>query len=196
MKVSALVLNFLPLIVFSLLARVLPSNGIGVAGLVAAVLALGALLVSRPILPPKIISMLSLVVFAVIAALGLTLGRQDDARLATWGGAGVGVVLGLLILALVPVMPFTEQFAREQVPRSAWGSPTFRRVNRVLSTAWGVAIVALGVSRIVAASLERFHAIEVIFGLILPVWIIVQMLRFTKSYPERVAHGGAGGGPD
>ncbi|MDT0433631.1 MULTISPECIES: hypothetical protein [Streptomyces] len=189
MKATVLVLSFVPLIVFSLLARVLPAGGIGIAALVAAVLALGALLVGRPIWPPKIISVLSLVLFAVLAVLGFTLGHQDDSRLATWGGAGVGVVLGLLVLALVPVLPFTEQFAREQVPRSAWDSPVFRRINRVLSTAWGVAIVALGVSRILAASLERFHAIEVIFGLIVPVWIIVQMVRFTKTYPERVTRG-------
>lgn len=182
MRTTSLVLAFLPLIVFSLLARLLPAADIGIAALVAALLALAGLAVSRPLLPPKVIGVLSLVLFGALAALGFALGAGDDSPLATWGGAGVGIVLGLLILALVPVMPFTEQFAREEVPTSAWGSPEFRRINRDLSVAWGVAIVALGLSRVLAAALERFQAIEVIFGLILPIWIIVQMLKFSKAY--------------
>ena len=31
-------------------------------------------------------------------------------------GAGVGLILGLIILILIPLIPFTEQFARESVP--------------------------------------------------------------------------------
>jgi hypothetical protein len=42
-------------------------------------------------------------------------------------GAGVGLFLGLIILILVPFIPFTEQFASESVPRSQWTSPTFTK---------------------------------------------------------------------
>ncbi|PWI45063.1 hypothetical protein [Streptomyces sp. ICBB 8177] len=186
MKTSSLVLSFLPLVAFSVLARFLPSGNIGVAGLVAALAALLALVISRPAWPPKIISAASFVLFAVFAVLGFSLGRRDDSWLAKWGGAGVGIILGLMILMLLPVMPFTEQFAREQVPRSAWGSPTFRRVNLVLSAAWGAAITLLGCSRLIAAALHEHHAIEVIFGLVLPVLILVRMVGFSRTYPDRV----------
>ncbi|MFJ4963422.1 hypothetical protein EES43_00170 [Streptomyces sp. ADI96-02] len=189
MKSYALILSFLPLVAFSVLARWLPDGSIGVAALVAACLALIALLVARPALPPKIINVVSLVLFAVFAALGFSLGRQDDSWMATWGGAGVGIVLGLVILALVPVLPFTEQFAREEVPRSDWHSPTFKKINRVLSTAWGLAIVALGLSRVVAAALDQSHAAEVIFGLVIPIVIIVRMIKFSASYPDSVTRG-------
>jgi hypothetical protein len=37
--------------------------------------------------------------------------------------------VGLIIPALVPVMPFTEQFARETTPQAYWASPTFKRIN-------------------------------------------------------------------
>jgi peptidoglycan/LPS O-acetylase OafA/YrhL len=99
------------------------------------VIALIAMAASRPGWPPKILNTCSLVLFAVIAALGFSLGKNDDRWLATWGGAGVGIILGLIILALIPVMPFTEQFARETVPQAQWASPTFKKVNRVLSAA-------------------------------------------------------------
>jgi hypothetical protein len=191
MKSLTLILAFLPLIAFSLLSRFLSHSLIGVAGLVAAVIALIAIAASRPIWPPKILNACSLLLFALIAALGFTVGKSDDRWLATWGGAGIGIVLGLIILALVPVMPFTEQFARETVPRSAWASPAFKKINRVLSAAWGVAIVGIGASRVAAAAINGHttrRLPELLLGLAVPVVIVVYMLKFSKSYPDRVTH--------
>jgi hypothetical protein len=54
-----------------------------------------------------------------------------------------------------PIMPCTEQFAGAVTPESAWTSPTFLKINRALSAAWGVAIVGLGASRVVAALIGR-----------------------------------------
>jgi hypothetical protein len=191
MKSWTLILAFLPLIVFSLLARLLPHGYIDIAGLAAAVVALIAIVTSHPAWPPKILNTCSLVLFAVFAILGLTLGKNDDRWLATWGGAGVGIALGLIILALVPVMPFTEQFARESVPQAQWSSPTFKKINRVLSAAWGLAIFAVGVSRVAAAAINGHttHRLpETLLGLVAPVAIIIYMLKFSKSYPDRVIH--------
>jgi hypothetical protein len=191
MKPLTLVLAFLPLIAFSLLSRVLPHGYIGVAGLVAAVIALIAIATSRPWWPPKILNTCSFVLFALIAVLGFTLGKNDDRWLATWGGAGVGLILGLIILALIPVMPFTEQFARETTPEAYWSSPTFKKINRVLSAAWGAAIFAIGVSRVAAAAINGHttrRLPETLLGLVIPVAIIVYMLKFSESYPERVTH--------
>jgi intracellular septation protein A len=191
MKPLTLILAFLPLIVFSALARFLPHGDIGVAGLAAAVVALIAILTSHPVRPPKILNTCSLVLFALIAVLGFTLGKHDDRWLATWGGAGVGIVLGLIILILVPVMPFTEQFARETVPQAEWSSPTFRRINRVLSATWGVATMLIGICRVGAAAIKESSSnvlLEILLGLVVPVVIIVCALEFSRRYPDRVAH--------
>jgi hypothetical protein len=191
MKSPTLILAFLPLIAFSLLSRFLPHDYIGVAGLVAAVIALIAMATSHPIWPPKILNTCSLVLFALIAVLGFTLGKNDDRWLATWGGAGVGIILGLIILVLIPVLPFTEQFARQAVPPAQWASPTFKKINRMLSAAWGVAIVGVGVSRVGAAAIDGHttrRLPEFLLGLALPVAIIVYMLKFSQNYPARVTH--------
>jgi len=191
MKSLTPILAFLPLIAFSLLARFLPHGDIGVAGLVSAVIALIAIVTSHPIWPPKILNSCSLVLFAVLAVLGFTLGGSDDRWLATWGGAGVGLILGLIILVLIPVMPFTEQFAREATPQAYWSSPTFKKINRVLSAAWGVAIFAVGVSRVAAAAINGHttrRLPEILLGLVVPGVIVLYMLKFSKSYPDRVAH--------
>jgi hypothetical protein len=191
MKPLTLILAFTPLIVFSLLARLLPHGYIGLAALVAVAAALVAMATSHPFWPPKIINACSFVMFAVLAVLGFTLGTHDDRWLATWGGAGVGLVLGLVILVLIPYMPFTEQFAREATPQAYWGSPTFKKINRVLSIGWGLAIFALGVSRVLGAALSRgttSRVPELLFGLAVPVVVILYMLKFSKSYPDRVTH--------
>ncbi len=195
MKSLTLILAFLPLITFSLLSRFLPHGYIGIAGLAAALIALIAIATSHPVWPPKILNTCSLVLFALIAVLGFTLGKADDRWLATWGGAGVGIVLGLIILALVPVMPFTEQFARETTPQAYWASPTFKKINRVLSTAWGLAIFAIGLSRVAAAAIDGHttrRLPETLLGLAIPVIIVIYMLKFSKSYPDRVTHEPAG----
>jgi hypothetical protein len=191
MKPLTLILAFLPLIVFSLLARFLPHGYIAIAGLAAAVIAVVAILTSRPLWPPKILNTCSLVLFALIAVLGFTLGTSDDRWLAIWGGAGMALVIGLIILLLVPVMPFTEQFARETTPEAYWSSPTFKKINRVLSVGWGAAIFAVGVSRIAAAAINGHttrRVPELLLGLAVPTVILLYMLRFSKSYPDRVTH--------
>jgi hypothetical protein len=191
-KQLPLILGFSPLVGFSLLTKILPSGDIGIAALVAALLALVAMSTSRPVWPPKILNACSFVLFTLLAVLGFTLGAHDDSWLATWTGAGVGIVIGTIILLLVPVMPFTEQYAREQVPRQQWGSPTFKRINHALSLAWGAAIVTVGLSRLVAEVVATHgpgRALpQLLLGAAVPVVIVVYMLKFTQSYPERVAH--------
>src|ERR1700759_4357939 len=99
MKPLPLILSFLPLIAFSLLTRVLPSGDVGVAGLVAALCAVAAMAASRPGWPPKILTTTSVVLFAALAVAGFTGSAGTDRWLATWAGAGVGLVIGLVILA-------------------------------------------------------------------------------------------------
>jgi len=183
MAPRTLLLAFAPLIVFSVLARLLPPAHIGVIALAGAVLALAAEVAIRPVWPPNLLSSCSLALFSVIAVLGFTQDQRTDSWLATWGGAGVGLPLGLALLALLPVRPFTEQFARETTPRAYWSSPTFRKVNRVLSAAWGAAICAVGVSRVTAAvvSDNAFRLLpELLLGLIVPVAIISSALGFSR----------------
>lgn len=186
MKPLGLILAFTPLIAFSILSRFLSHDLIGVAGLIAALCALGVILTGKPVWPPKVLNVCQFVIFGVIAVLGFTLSKGDDRWLATWGGAGIGLVLGTIMLLLVPVAPFTEGFARESTPKAYWSSPTFIKLNRVLSAAWGAAIFLIGVSRVAAQAING-HATrlpELILGLAVPVVIIIYMLKFSKAHTQ------------
>jgi hypothetical protein len=191
MKPLPLILAFTPLILFSLLTKLLSDADVGVAALVAAVIAGIALVAIKPIWPPKILNACSFVLFGVLAIVGFTGSAGTQRWEATWAASGVGIVMGLVILALIPVMPFTEQFARESVPREQWTSPVFIKINRVLSSGWGLALLGLGVSRTIGTAITRnssHSAAQIIFGAVIPVVILIYMFRFSKSYPEKVTH--------
>ena len=139
MKPLQLILGFLPLIAFSLLARLLPSHDFGVAALLSAGVAVIAMAAHRPIWPPMLLTAASLIIFIVLAIVGFTAGAHTDRWAATWLAPAFAVIIGLIILVLIPVMPFTEQYARQSTPQQYWSSPTFKRINHVLSAAWGAA---------------------------------------------------------
>jgi hypothetical protein len=177
-----LLLAVAPIIMFSVLAAVLPPGLIGVAALAGAVTIPVAWLASRPIWPPQLLGSCLLILFAVVAVAGFTLGRDGKSWLAVWGGAGIGVAAGLVILVLVPVRPFTEQLARDVIPRAFWSSPVFRKVNRVVSTGWGVALVAAGLCRVGAAAIGQStsrRAPDLVLGLITPAAILLGALKFS-----------------
>jgi hypothetical protein len=191
MKPLPLILSFLPLIAFSLLARLLPHGDVGVAALTAAVIGVIAAVAVRPVWPPKVDNATSIVLFAVFAVVGFAGSAGTDRWLATWAAAGVALVMGLVILALIPVIPFTEQFARLSTPQAYWSSPTFKQINRVLSRGWGVALIAVGGSRVVAVAVNGHttrRLPDLLLGLVIPGLILTYMLKFSKSYPERVTH--------
>ena len=191
MKPLLLILSFLPLIAFSVLARLLPHGDIGAAALAAAVIAAIAAVAVRPVWPPKILNACSLVLFTVLAIAGFTGSASPDRWLATWAAAGIGLVIGLIILALIPVMPFTEQFARLSTPQAYWSSPTFKQINRVLSRGWGAALIGVGASRVVAVAINGHttrRLPDLLLGLVIPGLILTYMVKFSKSYPDRVTH--------
>jgi hypothetical protein len=191
MKPLPLILGFLPLTVFSLLARLLPSHDFGIVALISAVVAVIAIVAHRPVWPPMILTGSQLTLLVILAIVGFGAGAGTDRWLATWLAPAFAGIMGLIILALIPVMPFTEQFARQSTPRQYWSSPTFKRINRTLSTAWGAAIVVIGISRVVAAAIKDHPGhrtvLELVFSAVIPVVILAYMLKFSKSYPERVS---------
>ncbi len=54
-------------------------------------------------------------------------------------GIGSNIVLTLIAFgSLVAGLPFTMQYARQEVPRDRWDNPEFIRINQVLTAGWGV----------------------------------------------------------
>jgi hypothetical protein len=196
MKPLSLITGFLPWIAFSLISTRMAANGVAWSALIAVAITIVAMAIARPSWPPKILNVGSAVLFGVIAIVGFVGGTDVDLWLYTWAAPGVGVALGLFVLATVPFMPFTEQYARESTPRAYWGSPTFKKINRVLSLAWGVAITVLGLANIALSALDlralttsSDSLLELFLNWVVPIGVIWFMLKFTASYPDKVTGG-------
>ena len=197
------VLGFLPWIVFSFVAQRLDANGVAWSATIAVAMTVIAMIVARRRHGPKILNIGSLVLFGAIAVVGFVGGPPVDMWLFEWGRPLVGVLLGLYVLATVPIMPFTEEYARQSVPRQYWGSPTFRRINRVLSAAWGAAIVVIGAAGLLVTVLDahavdasRNHLVDLLLNWVVPIAVIWGMVKFTATYPDRVSRSGHGVDPE
>jgi hypothetical protein len=187
------VLGFLPWIVFSIVAQRLAADGVAWSALIAVVMTLVALVVAQRRHGPKILNLASLVLFGAIAVAGFVGGPDVDQWLYDWGRPLVGVVLGLFVLATVPVLPFTAEYARQSTPREYWDSPTFTKINRVLSAVWGVALIVMGLAAVVVSALDQqadgtgsSHLLDLLLNWVVPIAVIWWTVRFTVTYPDRV----------
>ena len=193
MKPLPVVLGFIPWIAFAFLAHRIAADAVAWSGLIGVVLVLVTMALQKPFWPPSVLNIGMLIPLGGIAVVGFLGGPDVDAWLYDWAVPGVGLFLGLFILALVPFAPFTERFARQTTPQAYWGSPTFVKINRVLSAAWGVAIVVMGVCSLLVAALDLYAdgpdnagLGELLLNWVIPIVVIVGMVRFTMHYPEQV----------
>ncbi|GEL22391.1 hypothetical protein PSU4_13450 [Pseudonocardia sulfidoxydans NBRC 16205] len=189
----SLVGAFLPWIAFTVVAQRLAADGVAWSALIAVAMTVVALLWDRARNIPMQLNIYSGVLFATMAVAGFVGGREVDQWLFEWGRPLVGVVLGLLILATVGVRPFTAEYAKKDLPREAWTSPVFVKINRVLSAAWGAAIVVIGLSGVVVAALEGQptgtdspYLLDLALNWVVPIVALVWAVHFTKTYPDRV----------
>jgi hypothetical protein len=187
------VLGFVPWIVFSLVAQRLDTNGVAWSATIAVVMTVVALVAARRKHGPTFLNLASLILFALIAAVGFIGGPGVDRWLFEWGRPLVGVVLGLLVLATAPVRPFTEEYARQSVPREYWDSPTFRRINTVLSAVWGAGILVIGLAGVAVTALDahatdatRSNPVDLVLNWVVPIAVIWAAMKFTATYPDRV----------
>lgn len=187
------VLGFVPWIVFSLVAQRLDANGVAWSATIAVVMTVVALVAARRKHGPTFLSLASLVLFGVIAVVGFAGGPGVDRWLFEWGRPLVGVVLGLLVLATASVRPFTAEYARQSVPREYWGSPTFRRINTVLSAVWGAGILVIGLAAVAVTALDahatdatRNNTVDLLLNWVVPIAVIWGAMKFTATYPDRV----------
>jgi hypothetical protein len=186
------VLGFLPWIVFSVVSQRLAANGVAWSAVIAVVVTLVSLVIAHRRHGPKLLNLASLLIFAAMAVAGFVGGPAIDQWLFEWGRPLVGVVLGVFVLAMVPVMPFTAEYARQSTPREYWDSPTFRRINRILSAAWGAALIVMGAAALLvtaldaqATSTDRSHLVDLLLNWVVPIAVLWATIRFTITYPDR-----------
>ncbi|MCW2525449.1 MAG: putative rane protein [Pseudonocardiales bacterium] len=186
MNSKKMFMSFIPWLVFSVIVQRHGTNAAGIAALAAAML--GAWFAVKDKGSLKIIDATGIAVFGAMAAVAFVGGTSVDANVADFGRGGASIVLALVMLGSVLIVPFTEQYARESVPREYWNSPTFHAVNRRISAVWGAAVLVMGLGHLLAGHLDPASApvsgarpIDLLLNWGLPVVLVLLATEYTKK---------------
>jgi intracellular septation protein A len=172
-------LGFVPWIIFWVVCG--PSTWEYAAG--------GALLAAVILLIPsrergriKLLDVVSVLFFAALTAAGLVLDRSQLRWLEDYSQAISSGVLAVVVLGSLAFVPFTEQYAREQVPQRLWSTAAFKQINRTLTLVWGLAFAACGVLGVLA---QHDRGGSAWLNWVIPILLVVGAFKFTAWYPDR-----------
>jgi hypothetical protein len=178
MNPLSIIIGFIPQVVFMILVNWLPLGGAAAVGLVVAVVIIAVTAARGGV---KILPVAQAVILAVFAVVGFTVGSHPAATFEPYARGTASLALSAFILATSVAFPFTAQFARSSVPPQYWKSPQFLGVNRRISTAWGLAVLAVGVAHLAAALVgSGVPVLRVLLDWGVPAYALYQAYSVTK----------------
>ena len=117
------------------------------------------------------------------AVLGLLASTAATRTLDSYAAGLSNVALALIILLTIVIgRPFTEEYAREDVPREQWDSPVFKSITRTIAWAWFAALAVGAVSSLVPT--DHDTTAEAITQWAVPIGAVVAAIKFTAWWPD------------
>ncbi|MEE3853284.1 hypothetical protein VZC37_23300 [Gordonia sp. LSe1-13] len=188
MDAKSMILGLAPWFVFSFAAERLGADHVTIAALAACALAFAmtaySALQGRGW---KVLDVSGVVLFGLIAVVGLIGSHQVDEVLVYFGRGGSAFILAAIMAVSAFTIPFTEQYARESVDPALWHSPIFRAKNRQISLVWAGAVTAMGVCHVIAgllaagADVAGAHPGNILLNWVIPVALIVFAVKRTHA---------------
>jgi hypothetical protein len=166
---AGLYVALVPWVVFTLLAQHSTLKAAAVVALIAAAAIMIRSIVGGGLKLLELGAVIAFVAFTVAAfagdhATGLWMSRYSRAIAAA--------LLALIAFASLLFTPFTEQYARDQVPREFWSSPMFKATNRRLTVMWGSVFVAMVPFHVIAGAIDK-RPTNIICNWVIPIGLIV-----------------------
>jgi hypothetical protein len=185
---SNIYIAFVPWLLFSVITTHAEVRAAAVIALIASIL------ISLPSLRdghPKALEIGAIVAFAAFTIVALTADAETRNWLARYARGIAAALLALISFASLLRTPFTEQYARESVPRELWSSPRFKSINRQLTTMWGFVFLLMVPSHIAAGAINT-HRAATIFNWVIPIGLVVFAVKRQGKISGQ--DGGASGG--
>jgi hypothetical protein len=174
---GSIYLALVPWAAFSILSEHLSVKAAAVVALAAAVaLALPSIARRRP----KVLELGAIVAFVGIVIAAFTVDASSAAWLARYARAIAAGLLALIAFGSLLFTPFTEQYARESVPREYWSTPRFTHLMRTLTLTWGLVFLGMVPSHIVAGIVDT-HRANLVFNWLIPVALVVWGVKRTSA---------------
>ncbi|MFI9355361.1 hypothetical protein [Streptomyces lydicus] len=134
----------------------------------------------------KILEVADVVFFAAMAVIGAFASQGTLGWLENYSGEVSNIALTVIALgSMAAGVPFTLQYAREQVPRERWGDPLFLRTNYLITGAWGAAFAVAALAG-AYGDLVLHNSNNLWTGWIIQIAAIIAALQFTRWYPDVV----------
>jgi hypothetical protein len=171
---------FIPWVLFTLITQ---HDTLRAAALVAL---LGSVAVALPGLitgRPKLLELAAVVAFAGFTVVAFAADASTAAWLARYARAIAAALLALIAFGSLLVTPFTEQYARESVPRRLWSSPRFVAINRQLTLMWACVFTAMVPSHVIAGAVDTRPA-NTIFNWVIPIILIMWAAKRTTAVTD------------
>ncbi len=188
MNARKMFLSLIPWLVFSFVVNRHGVNAAGDAALLATAIAAVFLVRDAGSGSVKVIDVAGVMIFGVFAVACFVTGPGTSTWVADYGRGTAAGALAVVMLGSAVTVPFTEQYAREVVPREYWGTPQFRSVNRRISAVWGAAIAVMACGHLLAGNLAPVSAgapdarpIDLLFNWLLPIALILGAIRYTGA---------------
>jgi hypothetical protein len=170
-------LAFVPWVLFSLITQHDTLKAAAITALLAAVLiAAPSVAAGRP----KMLELGAVVAFVGFTIVAFIADPSTTAWLARYARAIAALLLALIAFSSLRFVPFTEQYARESVPRQFWSTPRFKRINRQLTVTWGCVFLAMMVSHVIAGAIDTRRG-NTIFNWVVPIILIVWAAKRTSE---------------
>ncbi|WP_051461615.1 hypothetical protein [Tomitella biformata] len=153
----------------------------------AAALALSVLFVAMDLLRRrslKILNVVDVAFFTALLVLSHVVSADGLRWLETWLGEISNITLTVVIVASILFrMPFTMQYAREQVAKQYWHTPTFMRINYAITAVWAAAFLVASIAGLIG-ELALQNSSNVWTNWIIQIIAILVAAEFTSWYPK------------
>jgi hypothetical protein len=165
---NGIYIALIPWIVFTLLvAHASLTLGSLAALATAVVIALPGVRSGRP----KLLEVGAVVTFIGFVAVAFLADGATAQWVARYARGIAAAILALISFASLLLTPFTEEYAREQVPAQYWGSPKFKAINRKLTTMWACVFAAMVPFHVIAGAIDTTRG-NLIFNWAIPLALV------------------------
>jgi hypothetical protein len=172
---SGLYVALVPWVLFTLLAQ---HSTLKVASVVALVVAIAIMVRSIMTSGMKLLELGAVVAFIGFTVVAFAADHATGVWMARYSRAIAAALLAAIAWGSLLFTPFTEQYARERVPRQVWSSPRFKETNRRLTIMWSSVFTAFIPFHVLAGVIDK-RPTNVIFNWVIPIALIVWAAKHT-----------------
>jgi hypothetical protein len=168
-----LYIALVPWVAFTLLAQ---HSTLKLASVAALVLAIAIMIRSIVTTGLKVLELGAVLAFTGFTVVAFGADHAAGVWMARYSRAIAAGVLALIAFVSLLFIPFTEQYARESVPREYWSSPTFKQINRRITLMWAFVFTAMIPFHIAAGAIDK-RPTNIIFNWVIPIGLLIWGIR-------------------